>query len=78
MIVWVIADAVMDGINVRDQVQVDSGARGDIADQEQYLGPSTLAKMRGIDDESDVDAIIDIDLDELEVPDAEAGDDIAA
>lgn len=86
LIVSVIADAVVEGINIRDQRQVDAGvSKGEMVDMEQYLGPSTLAKLRGIEDEEEVieeleaefDAeIADVvdDLDMLEVPDAEALD----
>ncbi len=69
LIVSVIADAVMEGIHVRDQVAVDTGvSKGEIADMEQYLGPSTLAKLRGIDDEEMIDEelIDEAIVDELE------------
>ncbi len=90
LIVSVIADAVMEGIHVRDQVQVDSGvSHGEMADMEQYLGPSTLAKLRGIDDDEALDEVLDaelgaiaeemlVDVSEIEVPDAEAGEETAA
>lgn len=90
LIVSVIADAVVEGINIRDQRQVDSGvSKGEMVDMEQYLGPSTLAKLRGIEDEQEVveeleteidaepEAVAE-DLDALEVPDAEALDGGAA
>ena len=52
LIVKVIADAAEDGLRIREVDAVDIGqvSRDDRAEMEQYLGPSTLRKPRGIRD----------------------------
>jgi small subunit ribosomal protein S2 len=80
LIVSVIADAVEEGLRIRETEMVDVGqvGRDDMVDMEQYLGPSTLAKLKGIDEGEDVpdevegeDAADVSDVAELDVPDAE-------
>jgi small subunit ribosomal protein S2 len=69
LIVSIIADAVEEGHRVREVEMVDTGqvSRDELAEMEQYLGPSTLAKLQGIDDEEDVEDLGDtVDLDQLE------------
>ncbi len=77
LIVQQIADAAEEGLRIREVEMVDTGqvTRDELAEMEQYLGPSTLAKLQGLDDdeeESDLDGLAD--LAERDVPDAEAGE----
>ncbi len=62
LVVGAIADAAEEGIRIREVEMVDTGkvSKGDLAEMEQYLGPSTLAKLQS--DE------------EFEVPDATGAD----
>lgn len=64
LIVSQIADAVIDGLRIREVEMEDAGqvSKDELAEMEQYLGPSTLAKLQGLDEAGD---------EELEVPDAE-------
>lgn len=66
LIVSVIADAVEEGLRIRETEMVDVGqvGRNDMADMAQYLGPSTLAKLKGIDDDLEGE----INVDEIEMP----------
>ncbi|MGL4649306.1 MAG: 30S ribosomal protein S2, partial [Caldilineaceae bacterium] len=66
LIVSVIADAVEEGLRIRETEMVDVGqvGRSEMADMEQYLGPSTLAKLKGLDDDLEAE----IDVSEIEMP----------
>ncbi len=57
LIVSVIANAVEEGLRIREVNQVDIGqvSKDDLADMEQYLGPSTLAKLQGAEDDETLD-----------------------
>jgi small subunit ribosomal protein S2 len=48
LVVSVIADAVEEGLRIREVDMVDTGqvSRAELAEMEQYLGPSTLAKLK--------------------------------
>lgn len=48
LIVSIIADAVIEGLRIREVDLADTGqvTNADLADMEQYLGPSTLAKLK--------------------------------
>jgi small subunit ribosomal protein S2 len=75
LIVSIIADAAEEGVRIREVDMVDTGqiARADLADNEQFLGPSTLAKLQTVED-FDEDELLedeeffdeDSNLDELE------------
>ena len=43
----------IEGLRIRETEMVDVGqvGRNEMADMEQYLGPSTLAKLKGLDDD---------------------------
>ncbi|MEX1018103.1 MAG: 30S ribosomal protein S2, partial [Litorilinea sp.] len=62
LIVSVIADAVEEGLRIREIDMADTGQvrQQDLAEMEQYLGPSTLAKLQ-VSDEDDLE---DIEVDE--------------
>lgn len=68
LIVSQIADAALDGLRIREVEMVDAGqvSRDELAEMEQYLGPSTLAKLQGIEDEN-----ADAETELTDVPDAE-------
>jgi small subunit ribosomal protein S2 len=53
LIVSEIANAVEEGHRIREVEMVDSGqvSKDELAEMEQYLGPSTLAKLQGMEDE---------------------------
>ena len=55
LIVGAIADAAEEGMRVRDVEMVETGqvSRSDLAEMEQYLGPSVLAKLQSMDDDED-------------------------
>ena len=57
LIVGAIADAAEEGMRVRDVEMAETGqvSRSELAEMEQYLGPSVLAKLQSIDDEEDFD-----------------------
>lgn len=77
LIVSVIADAAEEGLRVRETEMVDTGqvSRDEMREMEQYLGPSTLAKLQGIDEEIEAELELAIeDVANIEVPDAEADD----
>ena len=83
-IVSVIADAVTVGQRIREIEMVDTGqvSRDELAEMEQYLGPSTLAKLQGVEDDEELEVYDEADQEEetgvleeeLEVPDAEGTD----
>jgi small subunit ribosomal protein S2 len=60
LIVSIIANAAEEGMRIREMDMVDTGqvSRSELAEMEQYLGPSTLAKLQTVDedgDEGDID-----------------------
>jgi small subunit ribosomal protein S2 len=57
LITSVIADAAEEGRRIREVDLADTGQVSDaeMADMEQYLGPSTLAKLKGTEDGDDLD-----------------------
>jgi small subunit ribosomal protein S2 len=79
LIVSVIADAVDEGLRIREVDMADTGqvSKAELASMEQYLGPSTLAKLKATvedfesyegDDEvavEEIDEIDEIDVDEF-------------
>ena len=54
LIVGAIADAAEEGMRIREVEMVETGqvSREDLAEMEQYLGPSVLAKLQSLDDET--------------------------
>ena len=67
LIVSIIANAAVEGRSIREVDLADTGQVSDaeLAEMEQYLGPSTLAKLQTAeDDEEELDADVDIDIDE--------------
>ena len=77
LIVGAIADAAEEGMRIREVEMAETGqvSRQDLADMEQYLGPSVLAKLQSLDeedfesfegDEEEVDGAADEILDEAE------------
>ena len=67
LIVSIIANAAVEGRSIREVDLADTGQVSDaeLAEMEQYLGPSTLAKLQTAeDDEEELDADADIDIDE--------------
>jgi small subunit ribosomal protein S2 len=75
LIVTIIANAAEEGMRIREVDMVDTGqvSRSELAEMEQYLGPSTLAKLQTVA-EDDIDAD---DMDEDEDPYADFEDEIA-
>jgi small subunit ribosomal protein S2 len=57
LIVSVIADAAEEGQRIREVQMSDTGqvSRSDLAEMERYLGPSTLAKLKGKDEDLEDD-----------------------
>ena len=55
LIVGSIADAAEEGMRVRDVEMVETGqvSRSELAEMEQYLGPSVLAKLQSMDEDED-------------------------
>lgn len=55
LVVGAVADAAEDGMRIREVDQAETGAvsRRELADMEQYLGPSVLAKLQTINAEDD-------------------------
>jgi len=53
LIVGAIADAAEEGMRIREVEMAETGqvSREDLAEMEQYLGPSVLAKLQSLDDE---------------------------
>lgn len=68
LIVSIIANAAEEGMRIREIDMADTGkvSRDELAEMEQYLGPSTLAKLQA--DEDDLDDYLDDD-EELEYDD---------
>jgi len=73
LIVGVIADAVEEGRRVREVDLADSGqvSQADLADMEQYLGPSTLAKLQVDESEAPEAEVVETEATEV-VAEAEA------
>ncbi len=67
LIVGAIADAAEEGMRVRDVEMVETGqvSRSELAEMEQYLGPSVLAKLQSMDDDEDFEVYEEIIEDEL-------------
>ena len=69
LIVSIIANAAEEGMRIREVDMADTGqvSRSDLAEMEQYLGPSTLAKLKPTEEEAaggdDDDSYADIDDD---------------
>ena len=78
-IVSVIAEAVNEGLRIREVEMVDTGqvSRDELAEMEQYLGPSTLAKLQGIDDEEEIE-LFDESEPEEELPEVAELEELAA
>jgi small subunit ribosomal protein S2 len=53
LIVGAIADAAEEGMRIREVEMVETGqvSSEELAEMEQYLGPSVLAKLKSLDDE---------------------------
>ena len=71
LIVSVIADAAEEGHRIRESQMADTGqvSRADLAEMERYLGPSTLAKLKGKDEDEDLDVGTDEDYADLTAED---------
>ena len=56
LVVGAVADAAEEGIRIREVDAAETGAvsRRDLAEMEQYLGPSVLAKLQTIDIDSEI------------------------
>lgn len=76
LIVSIIANAAEEGMRIREVDMADTGqvSRSELAEMEQYLGPSTLAKLQTVDDDAIGDDIIteDIIADDIITDDEEA------
>lgn len=64
LIVSIIANAAEEGMRIREVDMADTGqvSRSELAEMEQYLGPSTLAKLQTVDDDAIGDDIIADDI----------------
>ncbi|RIK41055.1 MAG: 30S ribosomal protein S2 [Chloroflexi bacterium] len=93
LIVSIIADAAEEGVRIREVDMVDTGqvTQADLEAMEQYLGPSTLAKLQTVEEEefdegemlaedesSDEESIYEEDEDEGDGDDFDEGDDESA
>lgn len=85
LITTIFANAVEEGMRIREMDMIDTGrvTDSDLADMEQYLGPSTLAKLQTLDDDDysdDEDPYADFEDDSDDSADAVEldGDDDAA
>ena len=66
LIVSIIANAAEEGMRIREVEMVDTGqvSRSELAEMEQYLGPSTLAKLQTVDEDGkDIDPYTDYEED---------------
>jgi len=64
LIVSIIANAAEEGMRIREVDMADTGqvSRSELAEMEQYLGPSTLAKLQTVDeDDEDADPYADFE-----------------
>lgn len=61
LIVSIIANAAEEGLRIREVDMVDTGqvSRSELAEMEQYLGPSTLAKLTTVGEDDDADPYAD-------------------
>jgi small subunit ribosomal protein S2 len=78
LIVSIIANAAEEGMRIREVDMADTGqvSRSELAEMEQYLGPSTLAKLQTVDeDDEDADPYTDY-AEDLAI-DADDDDDFA-
>jgi small subunit ribosomal protein S2 len=74
LIVSIIADAAEEGLRVREVDMAETGqvSRAELAGMEQYLGPSTLAKLKAVETFGDQELeTAEADFAEAEVADAE-------
>jgi len=57
LIVSIIANAAEEGMRIREVDMMDTGqvSRSELAEMEQYLGPSTLAKLQTVDEGDEID-----------------------
>jgi small subunit ribosomal protein S2 len=77
LIVSIIANAAEEGMRIREVDMADTGqvSRSELAEMEQYLGPSTLAKLQTVDeDDEDADPYADYE-DAVDVDTADEDDD---
>ncbi len=67
LIVGAIADAAEEGMRIREVEMAETGqvSREDLAEMEQYLGPSVLAKLQSLDEE-DFEAFDDDEVEEID------------
>ena len=80
LIVSIIANAAEEGMRIREVDMADTGqvSRSELAEMEQYLGPSTLAKLTTVDEDSeDADPYADYE-EEVAVLESDEDDDYAA
>ncbi len=77
LIVSIIASAAEEGMRIREIDMADTGqvSRDDLAEMEQYLGPSTLAKLQASDEDEDEYEDYEDDVDEAEVDEADVDED---
>jgi small subunit ribosomal protein S2 len=61
LIVSIVASAAEEGMRIREVDMAETGqvSGRELAEMEQYLGPSTLAKLQGVDDVEEEDAYAD-------------------
>jgi small subunit ribosomal protein S2 len=66
LIVSIIANAAEEGMRIREMDMVDTGqvSRSELAEMEQYLGPSTLAKLQTVDEVDGAMDDIEVDVDD--------------
>jgi small subunit ribosomal protein S2 len=80
LIVSIMANAAEEGMRIREVDLADTGkvSRNELAEMEQYLGPSTLAKLQADDELDDeiLDEIADLDDSEIDELDIEDADDV--
>jgi small subunit ribosomal protein S2 len=76
LLVGAIADAAEEGMRVREVEMAETGqvSREELAEMEQYLGPSVLAKLQSLDEE-DFESFEDSEMDEVDEEAAEEFDD---
>lgn len=76
LLVGAIADAAEEGMRVREVEMAETGqvSREELAEMEQYLGPSVLAKLQSLDEE-DFELFDDSEMDEVGEDAAEEFDD---
>jgi small subunit ribosomal protein S2 len=80
LLVGAIADAAEEGMRIRDVEMAETGqvSREDLAEMEQYLGPSVLAKLQSLDDDEDFESIDTDDADSESDADEGAEDEAVA